>query len=155
MVEPLEILSEVYSFQADGDDGKPMKRMSKEFSEKERIGVMKKLGTVPGGNTTDFVSLEAIGAEVDADPTLRQKIAKGEIKKIVIVFTDGESGDVSRVQAVLKKLREAGIAVAGVGITESGKAVLNTYAPNASLARNAEDLPVTLGGLLKEHLADV
>jgi hypothetical protein len=155
MAEPLEVFSEVYSFQADEGDAKPLKKMSKEFSERELIEIMKKLDTAPGGSTTDFVPLETMLAELEKDETARKKIAEGETKKIVIVFTDGESADTARVQAALEKLRGLGVVAVGVGITESGKTALTTYAPNARLALRAEDLPRILGELLREHLAEV
>ena len=77
------------------------------------------------------------------------------MKKIVIVFTDGESDDSSRVQNTLGKLRKEGIVVIGVGITESGNSALTTYAPEARLAETAEKLPVVLTDVLKEHLKDI
>ena len=58
-------------------------------------------------------------------------------------------------QSVLKKLREAGAVAVGIGITESGKAALATYAPDARLAKRAEDLPRVFGELFKEHLAQL
>jgi len=42
MEKPLEVRSEVYAFTATADDDKPLKKMSKELGEKERIGVMSK-----------------------------------------------------------------------------------------------------------------
>ena len=73
-------------------------------------------------------------------------------------MTDGESnGDengnaVGRVQENLKKMREAGMIVIGIGITQDGGSALTTYAPEARLCERPEDLAKVLTDLLKEHL---
>ena len=153
--KPLEVRSEIYSFQAGAADGTPLKAMSKELGEKDRIDIAAALGTAPGSGTNDFVPLEAIAANLSADEELRKKILEGELKKIVVVFTDGGSDDAARVQKALKGLREAGVIVIGVGVTPSGVPALTTYAPEARLAETAEALPIVLGDLLKEHLKDI
>jgi hypothetical protein len=149
--KPLEVKSEIYGFGA-GEDGKPMKKMSAELGEAERINVLKKLYNVPG-STTDFNSLQAIDANLDDKTKIRIKI--GELKKIVIVFTDGASDNPAKVQGVLKSLRDSGVVAIGVGITSEGSPVLSTYAPNAMVVEDVSKLPVTLGELLKEHLKDL
>ncbi len=97
--KPLEVRSEVYSFQDDSKDSTPLKKMSKELGEKERIEVASILSSVSGG-TTDFVPLETIYKSLDEEA--KKKITEGELKKIVIVFTDGESNDAERVKNILK-----------------------------------------------------
>ncbi|MEK7086914.1 MAG: VWA domain-containing protein, partial [Patescibacteria group bacterium] len=87
--------------------------------------------------------------------SLKRKILEGEVKKIVIVFTDGVSDNSQRVKNILEKLRKGGIVALGVGVTESGAAALDTYAPDARLAETAEKLPLVLGDLLKKHLVDI
>lgn len=150
--KPLAVRSEVYSFQSSVEDATPIKRMSEELTERDRITVAAKLGT-SSGSTTDFVPLEAIANSMSEET--RRAIEGGELKKIVIVFTDGGSDDKARVSRALERLRAAGIVVVGVGITEAGSPALTTYAPGARLAETAERLPVVLGDVLKEHLADL
>lgn len=150
--KPLEIRSEIYSFQQNSADAIPLKKMSKDLGEKERIDVITAISSAPGG-TTDFVPLETI--EKDLNEEVRGKIKEGELNKIVIVFTDGESNDSSRVKNILKKLRGSGVVAIGIGITKAGEAALTTYAPDARLAEKAEDLAIVLADLLKEHLADI
>lgn len=150
--KPLEIKSEIYSFSSSSEDETPLKKMSAELGEAERINVLKKLYDLTG-STTDFNCLEAIAENLD-DQT-RTKIKIGELKKIVIVFTDGGSDDSARVQSILKKLRDNGITVVGVGITKEGSPALSTYAPNALVAEDVQKLPIILGELLKEHLKDL
>lgn len=150
MEKPLEVRSEIYAFEQDEKkDKKPLKKMDKEITEKERIDIMIEVSTTPGG-TTDFIPLETINSDISENDL--KKIKEGELKKIVIVFTDGESNDVERTKKVLRFLREKGIVAIGVGITESGRAALDTYAPDTKLAKKAEDLVEVLAEILKEHL---
>jgi hypothetical protein len=151
--KPLSIKSEVYTFQASVEDGTPIKIMSEELSERDRIQVATKLGNCPGPGTTDFVPLEAIAKGMTEE--VRRAIVDGALKKIVIVFTDGGSDDPARVARVLDQLREVGVVVIGVGVTPSGAPALTTYAPNAQLAETAEQLPMVLADTLREHLADL
>jgi hypothetical protein len=150
--KPLEIRSEIYSFQSSDDDKRPIKVMSGDLSETDRIKTASKLASC-NGSTTDFVPLETIA--LGLEEKTKRKIKEGELKKIVIVFTDGESNDSDRVVKVLKNLRESGVVTIGVGITESGSQTLITYAPEAKLAETAEKLPIILGELLKEHLVSI
>lgn len=152
LTKPLEIRSEIYSFQETSADSVPIKKMSKELSEKERISVVSILSSTQGG-TTDFVPLESISKNL-SEP-IKEKIKSGEVKKIAIVFTDGGSNDPQRVKNVLESLRKEGVVVVGVGITEGGRPALTTYAPEAKLAETAEKLPIILGDLLKEHFKDI
>ena len=150
--KPLEVMSEIYSFASSDEDMVPLKKMSAELGEAERIKVFRKLHDVPG-NTTDFNCLEAIDKNLDDKTKIKIKI--GELKKIVIVFTDGGSDDPARVQGVLKSLRDSGVLAIGVGITSGGSPVLSTYAPNALVVEEVQRLPLVLGELLKEHLKDL
>jgi len=153
LTKPLEIKSEIYSFQSsEKDDKTPIKAMSTELSETDRIKTASKLASCTG-STTDFVSLETILAKLDEKS--KKKIVAGELKKIVIVFTDRESDKPEKVVEALKILREFGVVAVGVGVTESGSQTLITYAPDARLAETADKLPIILGDLLKEHLTSV
>lgn len=152
--KPLEVRSEVYSFQSNDDrqDSVPLKKMSKELGEKERVDICGTLSST-AGSTTDYIPLETILNGIDDE--MKKKIAEGEVKKIIIVFTDGGSDDKTRVQKVLENLRKIGVVTACIAITESGKPALETYKPDARLAETAERLPLVLGDLLIEHLKDI
>ncbi len=150
--KPLEVKSEIYTFASSSEDRVPIKKMSTELGEAERINVSKKLNELPG-STTDFNCLDAIDAALD--DVSKKKIVEGELKKIVIVFTDGGSDNPVKVQEILKSLRESGVIVIGVGITDAGKPVTSTYAPKALVVEDVTKLPIVLGDLLKEHLRDL
>lgn len=153
LVEPIDIKTEVYKFQGKESDSTPLKQMGKELSERDRITICGDLSQTPGSTTEDFIPLETIDGGIL--PETNGRMREGELKKIVIVMTDGESGGKERVKRALKSLREKGVVVVGVGITSGGGAVLKTYAPRALVAENATDLPRVLGGLLEEHLKDL
>lgn len=150
--KPLLVKSEIYSFASSKEDKTPLKKMGKDLGEAERINVLKKLFDLPG-STTDFNCLEALIGGLENET--KQKIAIGELKKIVFVFTDGGSDSVERAQKALKSLRDTGVVVIGVGLTQAGEPAMTTYAPNAQIVNNVSDLPVVLGELLKEHLKDI
>lgn len=150
--KPLEVKSEIFGFTGGSEDRVPIKKMSAELGESERIKVLKKLYDLPG-TTTDFNCLEAIDSSLD--DSIKRKIQQGELKKIVIVFTDGGSDNPARVQGVLKNLRDSGVVAIGVGITNAGQPVLSTYAPNALVVEDVQRLPIVLGELLKEHLKNI
>ena len=150
--KPLEIKSEIYSFQQNSSDSTPLKKMSKELGEKERIEAASILSSAQGG-TTDFIPLEMINKNLDNE--IKKKISEGELKKIVIVFTDGVSNDADRTKNILKTLRLNGVIAIGIGITKDGEAALETYAPEVRLAKKAEELALILAELLKKHLADI
>lgn len=153
MDKPLEIKSEIYAFSASEKDATPLKSMGRGIGERERIDIAKTLATAPGKTTNDYTPLESISKNITSE--IEQKMRDGELKKIAIVFTDGKSSDAERVQKGLKELRDKGVVVIGIGITESGKPALDTYAPQATLAQRATDLPRVLADILKEHLAEV
>ena len=113
----------------------------------------KRLGGADGKSTKDFLVLETLLKNLSDDE--REKLETGTLKKIIIVMTDGESSDASRVETELGALRESGVIVIGVGITEGSRAALATYAPEARLCEQVEDLPRVLADLLKEHLASL
>jgi len=150
--KPLEVKSEIYTFASSEEDKTPIKRMSKELGEAERIKVLKKLYDLPG-STTDFNCLQAIYDNLDKNS--KWKIKEGELKKIVIVFTDGGSDNPAEVQRILMSLRENSVIVIGVGMTEAGKPVISTYAPKALVVEDVTKLPIVIGDLLKEHLKDL
>ncbi|TSC65126.1 MAG: Uncharacterized protein G01um101491_7 [Parcubacteria group bacterium Gr01-1014_91] len=151
--KPLSVESEAYTFQASAEDARPIKPMSEELSERDRIHVVSILSTCPGPGTTDFIPLEAISQGLSDE--VRRDIQNGELKKIVVVFTDGGSDDSARVGRALEKLRADGVVVVGVGVTQSGAPALTTYAPTARLAETADRLPIVLADILQEHLADL
>ena len=148
----LNVRTEVWSF-GDEKQVEILKPLSKELTEKQRVHVYKKLADTSGNSTYDFLSLEKIRDSISQEDL--QKIREGKLKKIIIIFSDGVSDDVPRVQDVLRDLREKRVVIVGVGITNGGKAVETTYAPNGQVCENPSDLSKVLGDLLKNELKEL
>jgi hypothetical protein len=84
MDKPLEVKSEIYSFANESSDKTPIKNMSKDLGEAERINVLDKLYNITG-STTDFTCLESVENKLDKE--IEKKIEEGMLKKIIIVIT--------------------------------------------------------------------
>ena len=151
--QDLTMKSEIFSFQGSPhEDATPLKSLSPNLTEVEKIKIAKKLSST-GGGTTDFVPLGVIQDGVSTESV--KKIKDGKLKKIIIVMTDGGSDNSRAVRLSLEGLHEKGVVVVGVGITKSGEPAIETYKPRSILAEHAQDLPSVLGNILKEHLVDL
>lgn len=152
LTHDLEVQTEVRSFGGTREN-QVLKELSPELSEKERVAVYKTLQTTPGQSTKDYLPLENIESSLTAQE--RAKLARKELRKIVVVMSDGQSQDPACVQRALAKLREAGVIVAGIGITGAGLAAAETYAPDGKVAQHAGDLAAVLTEVLKTHIVDL
>jgi len=152
----LTIKSEILSFGDSPNHTEVLKPLSHTLSERDRIGVFKSLGVCDSGTNNEEVMfanlLNSIQQEGKKDPTYLEKIRTGKLRKFVIVLTDGQVGDFGSTRTQLQKLRDLGIVVAGVGITNDGEDAVRTYAPDGQVAREASDLPKTLQELLAKYL---
>ena len=152
----LTIKSEVRSFGDNPNHTGILKPLSPTLTELDRIRVFKALGTCNSNVNNEeamFEKLyESILEEARKDPAYLERIKSGKLKKFVIMLTDGQVGDYEATRSEIKKLRDLGIVVAGIGITEDGTDAVETYAPNGLVAKKASDLPKTLQKLLTEYL---
>lgn len=146
----LRVRNEAWVF---GDEDEEIKKLSEGITEKERVKAYKRLGRADGGHTRDYLVLEQLVNRLTEEEIERMR--RGILKKIVIVMTDGKSHGAEKVKKHLKTLREAGVIVVGIGITEDGRPALTTYAPDAELCEDASRLASVLARLLREHLRDV
>ena len=149
-MEPLSVKSEVRGF---GDFEIDLKTLGPTLTELTRIAVYKNLRSAPGASTWDYESLETIENSIDDEK--RRLVAEKALKKAVIVFSDGQSSNAERVQQALKRLRDLGITVVGVGITEYAAAIENTYKPDGKVCKEVKELPETLSNLLKEFAKEL
>jgi len=149
MIE-LGVKSEVRGF---GNFEIELKPLSSELEEKKRIEIFKNMARAPGRSTWDYESLKAIREGIDQEK--QKRLATGDLKKAVIVFSDGQSSSVSRVREELEKLRGMGVTVVGVGITSYSQAIKNTYSPEGRVCDEVSKLPETLAELLKEFTKDL
>lgn len=148
----LHVRTEAWSF-GDENQVEVLKPLSDELTEKQRVYAYKKLADTPGDHTYDFLALEKIRDGISKEDL--RKIREGKLKKIIGVFSDGQSSDAERTQRVLADLREKGVKIVGIGITKGGKSIETTYAPHGKVCEKPEDLAKILGDLLKNELKDV
>ena len=152
----LMIKSEVRSFGDGPDHTGVLKPLSHTLTERERVGVFKALGTCDSEINNEEVMFDqlykSIQEEARKDPTYTERIKSGKLRKFVIMLTDGQVGNYEATRSQIKKLRDIGVIVAGVGITEDGEDAVKTYAPDGQVAKQASDLPKTLHNLLAEYL---
>lgn len=155
LIKGLKVSWEVYSFQNTNQDFIPVKSMSSEFSEKDRINVCSHFNEAPGSRTTDANCLSAIYNDLNNNSERKEKIKENELKKIVIVMTDGESHQFGEVKNILKKLKDLDVSVIGIGITNEGKSVLTTYGSDSRVAEKAEDVARELEYIIENQFKDL
>ncbi len=131
------------------------KPLSPELSERQRINYFKKLLEI-GGGTNDFDALATIEQDVKSriasDPVYAAELASGKRREILIVLSDGESDQPLIAQQKISTLRQLGVKVIGLGMTQEAQGILTTYSPDGRICYNIGDLPNTLKDMLKEFL---
>lgn len=146
----LEIRTETRAFGDFGDA--ELKKLGTHLDEKERISVWKKLHQA-GGGTPDYLSLEEVLKSISAN--YEKELRDKKRRKVVVVLSDGESQDSSRVQRALKELRDKGVIVFALGMTESGQAVKDTYRPDAEVITDINKLPQAVQKIILKHTEDL
>ncbi len=129
-----------------------LKKLSPDLSEKDRIAIWKKMHKA-GGGTPDYLSLEEIlkALTPEDERQLREKIRR----KVIVVLSDGDSENAERVQKNLKALREKGVIILGLGMTESGTAVKETYKPDAEVIIDIDKLPQAVQKVILQYTKDL
>ena len=146
----LEVRTETRAFGDFGDA--ELKALSPDLSEKDRILIWKKLHQTAGG-TPDYLSLETVAESLT--PEYVEELKQKTRRKVVAVLSDGESGDQERVQKALKELRSKGVITFALGMTDSGAAVKETYAPDAEVIANIGELPEAVQKLILKYTQDL
>lgn len=107
----LHVFTEARGF---GTNDEELKPMSDNIDYKTRIKLAKWLAKCDGGSTADYKTLAKIDSGVDE--TTSRKIASGDLKKIVLLFTDGGSDDVRQAIKEKNSLKAAGVIVKAIQI---------------------------------------
>ncbi len=155
----LSIRSDIWSFGDGPNHTEVLKPLSSSLTEKDRIGVFKALGICDSGTNNEEVMFgqvfNSIQQEASKNPGYLEKIKSGKLRKFAIILTDGQVRDFEATRGQIQRLRDLGIVVAGVGITQDGADAIRTYAPDGQVAREASDLPKTLQHLLEQYLGEL
>jgi hypothetical protein len=147
--EPLSIRSACYSF---GSNVDVIKKLGEGLSEKDRVTMYKALGSAPG-STKDFLALEKISS--DMDKATEEDIKLGKRKSLVIVTTDGESDNPSKLATAIGALKSKGVIIYGVGVTNDAGAVLTNYGNNGIIADSADDISSIYKKILDRELSEL
>lgn len=131
------------------------KPLSRELTEKQRVEYFKGLMET-SGRTNDYDTLAEIEADVQtriaSDPTCAAELKSGKRREIVIVLSDGDSGNVTQAKGRINNLRALGVKVVGLGMTGASQGIANTYAPDGRVCYDVSNLPKTLEEMLTEYL---
>lgn len=155
--DDLAVRTEAWGFGNDGYRLKPLSARLEPIHCARVIG-----GLVPNAQygTADYLALRAIREEIEADPVYAAKLKPRpgktvpEVRRIILVTTDGESNNVALCMQEIALLRALGVKVIAVGITNAGASAETTYAPDGRVCPKANDLATTAGFLLADLLKD-
>ena len=153
----LDIQSEIITF-GSAKLTRVVKPLSSELSENQRIEVFKALSTT-AGMTPDYDALKIVKMELlhemEQNPDLLSQLNDGEVREIVIVLSDGQSDDTNEVQTLLQFLRNLGGSVKGIGMTQEAHSIISTYAPDAEVCKDIQDLPLIFQKLVEQVLSSL
>ncbi len=139
----LDVRSEIRCF---GDNDHELKPLSDSLTQKERVSMHKVLGATTNQGNNELATFTEIRT-TQFTPQLIEKIKKGDLKKVILFFTDGESSQ-ETIQAEIQKLynlvavsdeRNPNLVVAGLGF-KGGSTAKETYKPNGYYAESFEEV---------------
>jgi uncharacterized protein YegL len=150
----LRVETEIRGF---GSDETDLKAMSGELPFKDRVRVAAALREPNGDSTNDFLSLQAVLASVDN--VKKNKMTDGDLRKLVILITDGGSSDMIAAKTAKEKLTEIGVIAKAIQIGEASESDQITFrniwgADGAGIAKVAY-LPEMIESLLSVFLKDI
>jgi hypothetical protein len=134
-----------------------LKSLSDSIDFTGRVRISKRLENCIGSHTADHTSLVKIAAGIDVEA--ETKIKKGELRKVVILITDGGSDDVSLAREAVRRLVEKGIIVGALQIGRPGKSDSDKFREiwqrNGSQCRDVSQLVHVIETLLERFLKDL
>jgi hypothetical protein len=139
------------------DDCTVIKPLTDTLTHEERVTLQKALKNIPGFGNNEMSFFDDIEKQEMGAPTLR-KLAVGDLKKVVLVLTDGES-DAGAIRARIAALEKRAVGpkgtdpfiIAGIGFA-GGKTAVTTYAPHGYYAESFEALSNIFATFLGEIL---
>lgn len=156
----LDVSTELRSFGV-SEGTRLYKPLSKDLTEKQRVEYFKGLLDCPGG-TNDYDAIADIEKDIiermAKDPAYATELKSGKRREIIIVLSDGDSNNPPGPQEThrrAEKLRELGVKVVGLGMTQAARGILTTYAPDGRICYDVNDLPKNLEEMLTEFLGEL
>jgi hypothetical protein len=142
---------EIYRF---GSQSIKLKDRNEEFLPKVRINVHKYLFNAEGATREDL-SLSEISKKIDSFSEEEKKLIKeGEKKHIILLLTDGGSGNPEGTKKIVNKLRNAGVEVWGVGIGKEAKEPIKDLLGEefAESIESPKELPDYISAFVKSRI---
>jgi hypothetical protein len=139
----LEVRTETRAFGDFGDA--ELKALSPALTEKDRIGIWKKLHRADGG-TPDYLSLEAVLKEIT--PEYEKELKDKTRRRVVVVLSDGASQDQERYMKSFKELEKRGIIMVDLGMLTSAR-------PGAEVIEDIKKLPQAVQKVILKYIQDL
>ena len=150
----LHVLTEVRGFHSEDEELKPL---SDAIDFHTRVRISRRLDSCIGGRTADFKSLARVAATIDRET--RKRISDQDLKKVLILITDGGSDDVSLALEAKKHLVKAGVITKAVQIGQPGgqdvKKFKHVWQRDGSPCKDVSMLVGTIENLLEDFLKDL
>jgi len=150
----LNIKTEVRMF---ANDDYEVKAMSDILAHPDRVRMHKILRKLPGGGNNEPATFEAI-EKGQFHPNMERKLREGEMKKVILFLTDGET-DAAAIKRCRERLEDRvgerkagegnGLVIAGIGFGD-GRSAVDTYKPNGYYAESLEQVPEIFEKFLEE-----
>ncbi|MBP6886044.1 MAG: hypothetical protein KBC02_02270 [Candidatus Pacebacteria bacterium] len=139
------------------DSCEVIKPLSDSLTHVERVQLHKKLGQLPGNGNQEEVFFDDIEKR-EMQPATLAKLTRGDLKKIVLVLTDGESSAETikaRIRALDAKTSTAEASdpfvIAGIGFA-GGESAVATYAPHGYYADTFDQITTIFTTFMQEIL---
>lgn len=154
----LDVDSEVRMFE---NNDFVLKPLSSSLTHAERVAMHERLVKLPGGSNNEPATFLAIRNEQFTTDRI-EKMQRGEIKKVILFLTDGES-ESQIIQESIRDLERrasgdktdcSSLIIAGIGF-EGGESARTTYAPHGFYAENFKQVSEIFKKFLQEILEDV
>lgn len=150
----LHVLTEIRGFHARDEELKPLSDTI-DFATRARIA--RRLENCTGSRTADYKSLAKVSAGIDKET--KRKIENGDLRKVLILITDGGSDDVSLAKAAKNRLLKQGVIAKAIQIGQAGKSDMekfrHVWQRDGSPCKDVSYLVPAIKRLLEDFLNDL
>lgn len=150
----LHVLTEVRGFHGSDEELKPL---SDTLDFATRVQIARRLENCTGRRTADYKSLAQVAAKIDRE--IERKIEDGELKKVLILITDGGSDDVSLALKAKKRLAQQGVITKAIQIGQPGmtdtQKFREVWRRDGAPCKDVTLLVETIGKLLQDFLKEL
>lgn len=150
----LHVLTEVRGFHGSDEELKPL---SDTIDFATRVRIANRLENCTGSRTADYKSLARVAARIDKET--ERKIENGDLKKVLILITDGGSDDAHLTKEVKDRLTGQGVIAKSIQIGQPAKSDTEKFkklwAQDGSPCKDVSRLVPTIEQLLEAFLNDL